>query len=57
VVVIAVFEAKRVLIGNLKIKRKLGKPKRRWEDNIKIYLSGVEWEGVNLINVSQDREN
>jgi len=45
------------LVGNLEIKRQLGRPKRRWEDSIKIYLKGVEWEGVNWINVAKDRDN
>jgi hypothetical protein len=45
------------LVGNLKIKRQLGRPKGRWEDNIKIYLKGMEWEGVNWINVAQGRDN
>ena len=31
----------RVLVGKSEGKRPLGKPRRRWEDNIKIYLQEV----------------
>ena len=33
----------RVLVGKPEGKRSLGKPRRRWEDNIKIDLQGVGW--------------
>jgi hypothetical protein len=48
--------ANEISVRNLKIKRQIGRPKRRWEDNIKIYLKGLEWEGVNWINVAKDRD-
>jgi len=44
----------RVLVGNLKIKRQLWRPKRGWEDNIKMYLKEVKLEGLNRINVARD---
>jgi hypothetical protein len=28
----------------------------RWEDNIKIYLKEIEWEGVHWIHLAQDRD-
>jgi len=34
----------RVLVGKPEGKRLLGRPRRRWEDNIKIDLEGVECE-------------
>jgi hypothetical protein len=33
----------RVLAGKLEGKRPLGKPKRKWEDNIEMYLQKVGW--------------
>jgi hypothetical protein len=27
-------------------KRQLGRPGRRWEDNIRMDLKGIDWEGV-----------
>jgi hypothetical protein len=35
--------ANRVLIGKLEEKRQLGRPRRRWEDNIKLYIQEVGW--------------
>ena len=32
----------RVLVGKLEEKRPLGRPRRRWEDNIKMDLQGVD---------------
>jgi hypothetical protein len=46
----------RVLIGKPEGKRQLGRPRRRWEDNIKIDLrevGGVWWGWIEL---AQDRE-
>jgi len=33
-----------VLVGKAEGKRPLGKPRRRWEDNIKMDLQEIEWE-------------
>jgi hypothetical protein len=33
-----------VLVGKPEGRRPLGRPRRRWEDNIKIYLREVVWE-------------
>jgi len=35
----------RVIVGKPEGKRPLGRPRRRWEDNIKMYLRDT-WEGV-----------
>jgi hypothetical protein len=35
--------AYRVLVGRREGRRQLGRPRRRWEDNIKMDLQGVEW--------------
>jgi len=32
-----------------------GKPRRRWEDNLKIYLKQGVWQGVYLINLNRNR--
>ena len=47
----------RVLVGKPEGKRPLGRPRRRWEDNIKIYLQEVGCEGVNWIELAQDRDS
>ena len=36
---------KRSLVGKPEGKRPLGRPRHRWEDNIKMYLQNVGWVG------------
>jgi hypothetical protein len=38
--------AYRILIGKPEVKRSLGRPRRRWEDNIKMDLTETRWDGV-----------
>jgi hypothetical protein len=35
-----------MLVGKLEGKRPFGRPRRRWEDNIRMDLREIEWEGV-----------
>jgi hypothetical protein len=44
------------LVGKAKGKRPLGRPRRRWEDNIKIDLQEVGWVGMDWIDLAQDRD-
>jgi len=44
----------RVLVGKPEGKRPLGRPRRRWEDNIKINLQEVGCGGMNWIELAQD---
>jgi hypothetical protein len=37
-------------------RRPLGRPRRRWEDYIKMDLREVGWGGMNWINLAQDRD-
>ena len=46
--------AYRVLVGKPEGKRPLGRPRRRWEDNIKIDLQEVGCEGMDWIDLAQD---
>jgi hypothetical protein len=45
----------RVLVGKPKSKRPLGRPRRRWEDNIKLDLRETGINGANWIRLAQDR--
>jgi hypothetical protein len=38
-------------------KRPLGRPRRRWEDNIKMGLQEVGCVGMDWINLAQDRDS
>ena len=46
----------RVLVGKPEGKRKLGRPRRRWEDNIKMYLQEVGGDCGDWMELAQDRE-
>ena len=46
----------RVLVGKPEGKRPLGRPRRRWEDNIKLDLQEVGCGGMNWIELAQDRD-
>jgi hypothetical protein len=45
----------RVLIGRPESKRPLGRPRRRWEDNIELDLREIGIDGTNWIQLAQDR--
>jgi len=46
----------RVLVGKPEGKRPLGRPRRRWEDNIKMDLQEVGCGGMDWIELAQDRD-
>jgi hypothetical protein len=43
-------------LGRPEGRRPLGRPRRRWEDNIKIYLREIGFGGVDWIHLAQDRD-
>jgi hypothetical protein len=48
--------AYRGLVGKPDGRRPFGRPRRRWEDNIKMDLREVGWGGMDWINLAQDRD-
>ena len=44
----------RVLVGKHGEKRPLGRHRRRWQDNAKLDLHEVSWEGMDWIDLAQD---
>jgi hypothetical protein len=48
--------AYRILVGKPEGMRPLGKPRHRWVDNIKIDLREIRWDGVDWIDLAQDRD-
>jgi hypothetical protein len=44
-----------ILVGKPEEKRPLGRPRRRWENNTKMYLRKTGCENVKWIHVAQDR--
>jgi hypothetical protein len=48
--------AYRILVGKPEGKRPLLRPRRRWEDNIKMDLREVGWHGMDWIDLAHDRD-
>jgi hypothetical protein len=46
----------RVLAGKPEGRRPLGRPRRRWEDGLKMDLLEIGWGGVEWIHLAQDRD-
>ena len=45
-----------VLVGKPKGKRPLGRPRRRWEDNIEMDLQEIVYGGMDWMELAQDRD-
>jgi hypothetical protein len=48
--------AYRNLVVKSERKRPLGRPRRRWENNIKMDLRETKWSGMGRIDLAQDRD-
>jgi hypothetical protein len=48
--------AYRLLVGKSEARRALGRPRRRWLDNIRMDLVEVGWSDVDWIGLAQDRD-
>jgi hypothetical protein len=48
--------AYRILVGRPEGRRQLWRPRRRWEDNIKMEIREVGCGGMNWIELAQDRD-
>jgi hypothetical protein len=48
--------AYKILVGNPEGKRPLGRPRRRWVDNIKMDLREIGWVGIDWIDLAQDSD-
>jgi hypothetical protein len=46
----------RFLMGKPEGKRPLGRPRRRWEDGIRMDLRKIGWGSVDWIQLAQDRD-
>jgi hypothetical protein len=43
------------LVGKLEGIKLLGRPRRRWEDNIRMDLKEIGWDGAYWINLAKER--
>jgi hypothetical protein len=48
---------KRIFVGKAEGNRSLGTPRRRWVDNIKTDLTQIGWDGMDWIDLAQDRRS
>jgi hypothetical protein len=46
----------KVFMRKSEVKRKLGRPRRRWEDGIRMDLREIGWGSVDWIQLAQDRD-
>jgi hypothetical protein len=48
--------AYRILVGMPEGRRPLGRPRRRWVDNIKMDLREIGWDCIDWIDLAQNRD-
>jgi hypothetical protein len=48
--------AYKVLVAKPEVRRPFGRPRRRWENNIKMDLQEVGWRSMDWIELAQDRD-
>jgi hypothetical protein len=46
-----------ILVGKPEGKRPVGRPRRRWVDNIKMDLREIGWDGMDWIELAGDRDH
>jgi hypothetical protein len=46
-----------VLVGKPGGRRPLRRPRRRWVDNSKMNLGGIEWDSMDWIDLAQDKDH
>jgi hypothetical protein len=46
----------KILVGKPKRERRLTRSRRRWENNIRLDLRVIGWEGVDWLHLAQDRD-
>jgi hypothetical protein len=49
--------AYRILVRKAEGKRTLGRPRSRWVDNIKIDVREIGWDGIDWIDLTEDRDH
>jgi hypothetical protein len=46
----------RIFVGKPEEKRPLGRPRRRWVGNVKMDLREIGWDGMDWIDLAEDRD-
>jgi hypothetical protein len=50
------FNAYRILVGKPEGRRPRGRPRNRWRNNMKMDLREIGWDGMDWIDLAQDRD-
>jgi hypothetical protein len=45
-----------ILVGKPEGRRPLGRPRSRWVDNVNMDLREIGWDGVDWVDLAQDRD-
>jgi hypothetical protein len=45
-----------IMVGKQERKRPLGRPRRKWVDNVKMDLKEIRWGAMDLIDLTQNRD-
>jgi hypothetical protein len=48
--------AYRILVGKPGGRRPLARPRNMWMNNIKMHLRGISWDGMDWIDLAQDKD-
>jgi hypothetical protein len=48
--------AYKILVGKSEGKRPLGRPRRRWEDSVKMDFRDIGWGDMDWIDLAEDRD-
>jgi hypothetical protein len=46
----------RILVGKPEGSKPLGRPRHKWMDNIKMDLRDIGWDGIDWIDLAQNRD-
>jgi hypothetical protein len=46
----------RIFVGKPEVKRPLGRPRHRWQNNIKVDFRQIGWGGIDWIDLVPDRD-
>jgi hypothetical protein len=50
-------KSNRILVGKPEGKRPLGRPRHKWKDNIEMDCGEIGWDGMDWIDLVQDRDH
>jgi hypothetical protein len=53
---VTIRNANKILLGKSEHKKQVGRPRRRWEDNIRMDLREIGWEIVGWMHLAQGRD-